>query len=450
MKTISTLFVYFLLIGISCAQWTVQNLGFARNATGSASNDEIVLIAGGNLINSSPLDNVEIFDLNTLSWEVEHLTYARATPAVCELDNKFYVAGGIHQGTGVESDAIEIYDRNTRTWETETLSSPKVYLSAVAYNGKVIFAGGGTVDGSIYTATDEVQIYDVESKTWTQEKLSVPRMAMGAIVAEGKAYFAGGVINLQTPSDVIDIYDFETGNWSTSNLSSARGFLTANELAGRVYFAGGIEAKGMSSEAIDVYDIQQGIWYLGILSRPRGLLSSAVACDRIYFIGGGSLNPTSEWLTASYNEIDIYDSVTDSWSVDEMPLRRADFSAEGQGNILVVAGGFQSGASNPLINTAYWQMCEPNVGTNNLKLEGLEIFPNPGEHTFSIKFDNFGQGYDLYVHDLLGKCVYHQKLLTQTQNTTLQIPKVLSDGIYFLTIRDINGKTSKAYKLVKN
>jgi hypothetical protein len=68
---------------------------------------------------------------------------------------------------------------------------------------------------------------------------------------------------------------------------------------------------GSILSTIDVYDLVSNRWSIAHLSEARGYISAVTAKDKSYFAGGLS-------ATTFSNTIDIYDKATNSWSVSQL------------------------------------------------------------------------------------------------------------------------------------
>jgi N-acetylneuraminic acid mutarotase len=171
---------------------------------------------------------------------------------------------------------------------------------------------------------------------WTYSYLSVPRDYMGAAVLGLKAYFAGGSNDSGLLSSV-EIYDSQTGDWNTSyNLSVARECPFATAAGSKVFFAGGVDfyISGDVFSTVDIFDTVTQQWSVEQLSVPR--LQTAVVShgNKVLFAGGVNLEQGRV-----YDIVDIYDIETGEWSTANLSEPRVVWWAT-VGDLAIFAGGY--------------------------------------------------------------------------------------------------------------
>ena len=99
----------------------------------------------------------------------------------------------------------------------------------------------------------------------------------------------------------------------------------------RLFFAGGHEISGAASTRVDIYNTVSQTWSTAELSVPRILLSAGAAGDKVFFAGG-----------AGSSRVDIYDLSTNTWSIAELSQARAFIEIATVGNKIFFAGGESS------------------------------------------------------------------------------------------------------------
>lgn len=226
-------------------------------------------------------------------------------------------------------------------WVETTNIDPSFYNSALAWDGKVYFAGGIQ---NIITASDKMHILDLETKQLTEMTLSAGRGGMMSVAHEGKLYFAGGYkwINNGTAYEVfpnIDIYDTETQQFSSINLTVPRAAGTAVALGDKILFAGGYVFNGttlVASDVVEIYDTSTGLLITEHLSQPRGDLGGAAVAGKAYFCAGA----VDVLAGLSSNRVDVFDGTT--WTTDTVSVARHAPSVVAVGQYLLVAGGASS------------------------------------------------------------------------------------------------------------
>jgi len=316
-------------------------------------------------------DTIQITVNNYTGNAIGTLSEARI-PSVAAAGSKIVFAGGLQAWVcgpdyGIASSAVDIYDTSTHTWTTAQLSVPRWGMGAVACGNKIFFAGG---ENGQWTAYDNVDIYDVSTNTWTVAHLSTPRGFLAAATVGNKVFFAGGY-NYPVPitkSNKVDIYDLSTNNWSTATLSVARSGLSGTTAGNKIYFAGGGSNSG-SVENIDIYDNTTNTWSTSSLQYLTRALAGVAAGDKIYWAGGvqigqtylgkveirnvtngtttinglsalrsGAVLKNDEIVFFGGNHFDIYNTITDTWSV-----RQSNQNISGAvisvNNAIYVAGG---------------------------------------------------------------------------------------------------------------
>ena len=220
-----------------------------------------------------------------------------------------------------------------------TLSEARTKIAVASAGNKILFAGGQTSGGA---PSSTVDIYDITTQLWSTTQLSVARYGIGAISAGNKIYFAGGVSpNVDTPSSRVDIYDVASNSWSAAQLSEPRTGISAATIGNKILFAGGAKLYTCGycfSDRVDIYDISTNNWSTATLSIARIGLSATTAGNKIYFAGGHDF--FGGWqATGVYDQIDIYDNTTNTWSISVLAERKAHHGAIAIGNYIYWAGG---------------------------------------------------------------------------------------------------------------
>ena len=174
--------------------------------------------------------------------------------------------------------------------------------------------------------------------------LSQARAGIAAASAGSKIVFAGAASNSgQTgPSTRVDIYDINTNSWSTTELSVARQDLAVVTSGNKIFFAGGWEGNWWDySETftnVDIYDVLTNSWSVKHLSEPRAWIGAVSADNKVFFAGGTNNNHYAS------SKVDIYDTEANSWTTSALSAPRSNISTQIAGNKIYFAGG----ASDPL------------------------------------------------------------------------------------------------------
>ncbi|MGC4040474.1 MAG: T9SS type A sorting domain-containing protein [Flavobacterium sp.] len=96
-------------------------------------------------------------------------------------------------------------------------------------------------------------------------------------------------------------------------------------------------------------------------------------------------------------------------------------------------------------DTTYEVGIAPLLANSNVALQSLWI-KNPVQNTIEINSTNPIEAASIRVMDMLGKTVYESK--NQNINGTLELPAVLTKGVYLISIENGNGKITR--KIVKS
>jgi kelch-like protein 1/4/5 len=109
----------------------------------------------------------------------------------------------------------------------------------------------------------------------------------------------------------------------------------------KVLFAGGLIYDLTSYSRVDIYDTQTGFWSMDDLSLARGAMASAVVGDLAIFAGGLRSG------AAVTNRVDFYNFTTGIWSTAALSQARCQAEAITIGNKVLIAGGMTAGFADP-------------------------------------------------------------------------------------------------------
>ena len=227
----------------------------------------------------------------------------------------FSLAAAMSPASGVEN-----------SWATKaSMHFSRTGAGAVAVTGIVYVVGGSqrynTSDtGFSYMSINSTEAYNPATDTWV-EKAPMPtsRDGLGVAAFEGKIYCFGGrnvSKDYSISINVNEVYDTETDSWETRMpMPTARSGLQASEVGEKIYLIGGwIESESSSiaekSAQVEIYDTVTDTWATGspIPTAVAGY-ASAVLNGKIYVISGVASGSTRTNLTQ------IYDPKTDEWSL---------------------------------------------------------------------------------------------------------------------------------------
>jgi N-acetylneuraminic acid mutarotase len=246
--------------------------------------------------------NIDIYDETTGKWSTVYMKTGRLAPIVTVSGSKILIVGGIDKlgfvgaaPTLFYTETVEIYDVDTDTWQVADLPKPRVLQNIASYDKKAYLISGDTQNETDATRTiyDKIDVYDFVTNKWT----NIPFPSLnhlrrgGSINLSNKIYFVGGSLPDFQPTKRIDILtlplsslfdatvlsnhlatfpnpvsdvltvDFEKGDIKNYSIK------IANALGQIVYFQDDFQEN---LNKIDVNNLNQGLYFLTIHT-PKGL-----------------------------------------------------------------------------------------------------------------------------------------------------------------------------------
>ncbi len=142
------------------------------------------------------------------------------------------------------------------------------------------------------------------------------------------------------------------GQWTYTNLSEAKFFMGSATLGNKVWFGGGRSGSLYLSNT-EMYDLSTGYFEpFGNLFVPRFFVGGSVSCGSKIFFAGGFDD------AVTYDFVDIFDTITQEWTVELLSVDRFSLAAVSHGNIVMFAGGIQIQGSPIFKNTVDIYNCE--------------------------------------------------------------------------------------------
>ena len=120
-------------------------------------------------------------------------------------------------------------------------------------------------------------------------------------------------------------------------LSESRTGVSVGAAGNKIVFAGGQNGDaGVST--VDIYDIVTQSWSIAELSIARNDMGVTVSGDNIFFAGGVFHDGTA--FNIHYNRIDIYNASTNTWTIDSLTWPRVSPAGEVINNKVFFGGGW--------------------------------------------------------------------------------------------------------------
>ena len=301
-----------------------------------------------NVPSSGTLDAAATY--TTTDWQLETLIpTGRSNFGLAAQPGSFYLYafGGMVSGTEVLT-ATERYNTCSRQWENRApLPAPRGYVMAVEIDNKYYVVGGvDQIVSGTFGVQSSTYVYDPDTDAWTR-RADLPQ-ALGGVAlatANGKLYAFGGFdqrgYNLGNVAVTYE-YNPATNKWRerTAAPVGTRSLAGAASLNGKIYVVGGItdgDPYTATMGANTIYDPVANTWQLGAPVGSSRSLALAVAPDNtIYAFGGeGGEGPLSN----------RYDPVSNKWDslstyyTDE--FRSGVGAAYSRGRLFIV-GGYES------------------------------------------------------------------------------------------------------------
>jgi N-acetylneuraminic acid mutarotase len=223
-----------------------------------------------------------------------------------------------------------------------SMPTARSWASAVEYGGKIYVVGGcsSTQPQQFENPVANLEMYDPETDTWTRlSPMSLARVGPAVAVLNGKIYVMGGFDPMQywSANPTVEIYDIKTGRWSRGpSMPTGVSWASAVVLDGKIYVLGGVGFHYY--DIMQIFDPSTNRWSYGPSFKGGRYLHAAVAYGgKIYLIGGDSWETGSDVI---YNDIQVYDPVSNSWSAKRpMPTAATGLSAVAwEGKIYLFAG----------------------------------------------------------------------------------------------------------------
>jgi len=251
--------------------------------------DQLFLIGGnkGDVQELRGSGVVEAFNLETREWntQIENLHVPRVYASAVAFNGKIFVMGGINQ-RGEVVNSVEAYNFTTKEWEQyPSMLQPRSNAAAVAF-GNYIYVLGGADSSRLLR---EVERYSPEDSAWQEQPPdSIPRASHAAVSGMNDIFILGGVSQLRSEGSV-EKYLPGTGTLSVRNFLSVPRFKFAYIKGDSSLWIIGGEGLLGALRTIELFNFEMGTSAVVStqLASPRSdFIAAADTNGRIYLFGG--------------------------------------------------------------------------------------------------------------------------------------------------------------------
>lgn len=264
------------------------------------------------------------------------------------------------------------YDFATDTWDDTLAVRPFVghHHASEVYGGKWYLIGG------LGAGQGKVQIYDPVQNTWsTGANMPWQGGSVSTCAIGDRIYAAGGIVGSTTVDDCA-VYDITTNSWTSrqampfnkgrNHAGSATDGVNFYVFGGRGVGSGAGNFVANGFDDVQIYDPQSDSWSTSFdpgstippLPIGRGGMGRAVFYKgEFYVFGGETFNGPGATAGNVYDRVDVYDPVTQSWRLEApIPTPRHGLSPViWQGRVYLAGGGVVAGFSNSDVFESFYK-----------------------------------------------------------------------------------------------
>ena len=276
-------------------------------------------------------------------------------------NGKFYVMGGRDVNDVEFTNPFE-YDPVANTWTTKSASYPDASTNNMACSvlndsgTDYIYCAGGS-NFAAQTVTGRVFRYDPIPDSITTVSSNYPPGDAGTLPG-GFTVFSNTLItlggfNVANGVGTDEIWQFtpNPAGWvqKNSHLTVPLGYLPTTTIGSLVYTGGGADITGgtlTDTTNSFVYDpVADSISTIADIPRPTSNTRAVNFCNQMYVLGGA--------FNAPSNEVDIYDPVSNTWSLGiPFAIAGRNFAADTDGtNNIWKAGGYSDDGITKIATT---------------------------------------------------------------------------------------------------
>lgn len=237
------------------------------------------------------------------------------------------------------------------------MPTPRTEVASAALGGKIYIIGGFDSSGRILAT---VEVYDPASDAWEQAPdLPEARHHAAAVFLKGKLYVIGGFSGLDfRPKNDVFEFDPDTGEWKEkAPLRIARGAFGAAVRGNKIYAIGGMIFEGSGEGAslmplegpvnvgglavtgeLEVYDTLTDSWTLKSQAPTQRHHLAVGFVNELLYVTSGRDEAFDN--AQDFANLEIYDPKNDRWSQGPpMPTARSGSGGAATGKFFMVAGG---------------------------------------------------------------------------------------------------------------
>jgi len=283
---------------------------------------------------NSSTDAVEVLD--TATDTVAMFANKPPSPLDRSNTNAAFIGGKIY----ITSDhtVLDLLDTATGEWYQPIQPAPMdatYKVDTAVVGGKLYVFNGVDNDGYIGTG---VNIYDPASNTWSEGPAANPSPLFGGVagVHGGKVVLSGGAVD--NPSGETKLFDPATGAFSALNADPTASYNAAGAVVGdQLFVFGGRDAAAAPINVTRAFNVTSNAWS-SKANLPTVLAdAAAVAVGTKIYIVGGVKNTDGSSLNG---DVIIYDTAANSFSTGAaMSAAVSRCTAAGFGSYVIVQGG---------------------------------------------------------------------------------------------------------------
>ena len=244
------------------------------------------------------------------------------------------------------SDSIVKQERIDAHWESlPKMHSKRAKFAAAVHDNKIYVFGGTTYmhENKVHSGkgykTNLAEMYDPKTNTWTKlPRMIYSRSECSSAVVGDNIYVIGGDAN--SVSRKSEVFNTRTKTWNVlPEMPRSKRKHNSVAVGTKIYVFGGVKTNSM-----EVYDTVTNSWSVmeGKFDTLRYSFATATIGNKIYAIGGmRELRHNNASCYSRYLEtMEVYDIEQDEWTVSKsMSNRRCGCSAVVVGSTIVVLGG---------------------------------------------------------------------------------------------------------------